>query len=228
MYSVYLLAQGWGCAYRSLQTLWSWFKLQGYTGLPVPTHREIQQVSFGTHVPYCDAWVLEVYDAVCCGTEVEAVVGYQPGPITLTSLCWVVAVSDVLFVVVLAMQLNKKESGFAMACRMSPIYGYLLCALPLGFSRCGRQALEVCWQSSVDWFYRGADCAEPASTGALSPWLFSWCSWFLLCSFLYKVDWLTAAIIVICSPSSVMLHFSTPPLPPPIIVPVFSLSMPAS
>eukprot|EP00117_Sycon_ciliatum_P034530 scpid36068/ scgid1230/ Ufm1-specific protease 2 len=34
---------GWGCAYRSLQTLWSWFKLQGYTGLDVPSHRDIQQ-----------------------------------------------------------------------------------------------------------------------------------------------------------------------------------------
>ncbi|XP_070554654.1 ufm1-specific protease 2-like [Ptychodera flava] len=34
---------GWGCAYRSLQTICSWFRLQGYTDKPVPTHREIQQ-----------------------------------------------------------------------------------------------------------------------------------------------------------------------------------------
>ncbi|KAH7725410.1 Ufm1-specific protease 2 [Aphelenchoides avenae] len=34
---------GWGCAYRSFQTVWSWFLLQGYTEKPVPTHREIQQ-----------------------------------------------------------------------------------------------------------------------------------------------------------------------------------------
>lgn len=34
---------GWGCAYRSLQTIISWFKWQGYTGHPIPTHREIQQ-----------------------------------------------------------------------------------------------------------------------------------------------------------------------------------------
>lgn len=34
---------GWGCAYRSLQTLCSWFKLQGYTNIPVPTHEEIQR-----------------------------------------------------------------------------------------------------------------------------------------------------------------------------------------
>lgn len=34
---------GWGCAYRSLQTIISWFRLQHYTSLDVPTHREIQQ-----------------------------------------------------------------------------------------------------------------------------------------------------------------------------------------
>ncbi|KAI0209314.1 Ufm1-specific protease 2 [Lamellibrachia satsuma] len=34
---------GWGCAYRSLQTLISWFRHQGYTSKPVPTHQEIQQ-----------------------------------------------------------------------------------------------------------------------------------------------------------------------------------------
>ncbi|KAK3867815.1 hypothetical protein Pcinc_026757 [Petrolisthes cinctipes] len=33
----------WGCAYRSLQTLVSWFKYQGYTDKPIPTHREIQK-----------------------------------------------------------------------------------------------------------------------------------------------------------------------------------------
>lgn len=34
---------GWGCAYRSLQTIISWFRLQHYTGVSVPRHREIQQ-----------------------------------------------------------------------------------------------------------------------------------------------------------------------------------------
>ena len=29
----------WGCAYRSLQTLVSWFRLQGYTDVAIPTHR---------------------------------------------------------------------------------------------------------------------------------------------------------------------------------------------
>lgn len=35
---------GWGCAYRSFQTIFSWFKLQSFTDKPIPTHREIQQV----------------------------------------------------------------------------------------------------------------------------------------------------------------------------------------
>uniref|UniRef100_A0A1J3HZW4 Probable Ufm1-specific protease n=1 Tax=Noccaea caerulescens TaxID=107243 RepID=A0A1J3HZW4_NOCCA len=34
---------GWGCAYRSLQTIISWFRLQHYTSFAVPSHREIQQ-----------------------------------------------------------------------------------------------------------------------------------------------------------------------------------------
>lgn len=34
---------GWGCAYRSLQTIVSWFRLQGYFETPVPSHKEIQE-----------------------------------------------------------------------------------------------------------------------------------------------------------------------------------------
>ena len=34
---------GWGCAYRSLQTICSWFKLQGYTTVTIPTHRQVQE-----------------------------------------------------------------------------------------------------------------------------------------------------------------------------------------
>ncbi|CAL2040099.1 unnamed protein product [Caenorhabditis brenneri] len=34
---------GWGCAYRSFQTIWSWFILNGYTEKSVPSHRDIQQ-----------------------------------------------------------------------------------------------------------------------------------------------------------------------------------------
>ncbi|KAK2648028.1 hypothetical protein Ddye_015517 [Dipteronia dyeriana] len=39
----FLFQVGWGCAYRSLQTIVSWFKLQHYTSIGVPSHREIQQ-----------------------------------------------------------------------------------------------------------------------------------------------------------------------------------------
>lgn len=34
---------GWGCAYRSLQTLCSWFRFQGYSDSPIPSHEEIQK-----------------------------------------------------------------------------------------------------------------------------------------------------------------------------------------
>lgn len=34
---------GWGCAYRSLQTLCSWFRWQGYSEAPVPDHRSVQR-----------------------------------------------------------------------------------------------------------------------------------------------------------------------------------------
>jgi hypothetical protein len=34
---------GWGCAYRSFQTIFSWYRLQGYTQKPIPRHSEIQQ-----------------------------------------------------------------------------------------------------------------------------------------------------------------------------------------
>lgn len=35
---------GWGCAYRSLQTLVSWFRHQGYTTKPIPSHKTIQEI----------------------------------------------------------------------------------------------------------------------------------------------------------------------------------------
>jgi Ufm1-specific protease 2 len=34
---------GWGCAYRSLQTLCSWFRFQGYSAHAIPTHKDIQK-----------------------------------------------------------------------------------------------------------------------------------------------------------------------------------------
>lgn len=36
--------KGWGCAYRSLQTICSWFLKQHYTGKTPPSHREIQTI----------------------------------------------------------------------------------------------------------------------------------------------------------------------------------------
>eukprot|EP00471_Norrisiella_sphaerica_P005395 CAMPEP_0184481226 /NCGR_PEP_ID=MMETSP0113_2-20130426/2770_1 /TAXON_ID=91329 /ORGANISM="Norrisiella sphaerica, Strain BC52" /LENGTH=519 /DNA_ID=CAMNT_0026860217 /DNA_START=126 /DNA_END=1682 /DNA_ORIENTATION=- len=35
--------KGWGCAYRTFQTICSWLQLQGYTNLQIPSHREIQE-----------------------------------------------------------------------------------------------------------------------------------------------------------------------------------------
>ncbi|ALC44715.1 CG16979 [Drosophila busckii] len=35
--------KGWGCAYRSLQTICSWFLLQGYTERAIPMHIEVQE-----------------------------------------------------------------------------------------------------------------------------------------------------------------------------------------
>jgi hypothetical protein len=37
---------GWGCAYRSFQTVVSWLKRQGHIAeeRPIPTHLEVQQV----------------------------------------------------------------------------------------------------------------------------------------------------------------------------------------
>lgn len=40
--------KGWGCAYRSLQTICSWFQQQGYVERPVPSHKDIQQVECGS------------------------------------------------------------------------------------------------------------------------------------------------------------------------------------
>nr|CAD2179901.1 unnamed protein product [Meloidogyne enterolobii] len=34
---------GWGCAYRSFQSVCSWLELQGYINKNIPSHREIQQ-----------------------------------------------------------------------------------------------------------------------------------------------------------------------------------------
>ena len=43
LFIILLFFQVWGCAYRSLQTLVSWFLLQMYTSKAPPTHLQIQQ-----------------------------------------------------------------------------------------------------------------------------------------------------------------------------------------
>lgn len=35
---------GWGCAYRSWQTIVSWFVLNGYKQMEIPGHRAIQEL----------------------------------------------------------------------------------------------------------------------------------------------------------------------------------------
>ncbi|XP_074650060.1 ufm1-specific protease 2-like [Tubulanus polymorphus] len=72
---------GWGCAYRSLQTLISWFNHQGYTNISIPTHQEIQSAlvdmkdkepSFvgtkrwigSTEVSYCLDYFLDVVSKI--------------------------------------------------------------------------------------------------------------------------------------------------------------------
>jgi hypothetical protein len=40
--------KGWGCAYRSLQSVWSWFQLQGYTSRPPPSILDIQKAVVAT------------------------------------------------------------------------------------------------------------------------------------------------------------------------------------
>ncbi|XP_078252817.1 ufm1-specific protease 2 [Rhinoraja longicauda] len=44
---------GWGCAYRALQTIISWYIYQGYITIPIPTHEDIQKrlVSAGDKPP---------------------------------------------------------------------------------------------------------------------------------------------------------------------------------
>lgn len=52
---------GWGCAYRSLQTIVSWFRRQHYTSKPVPGHRCVGAI----HANYLAAGIM------LCGVEPE-------------------------------------------------------------------------------------------------------------------------------------------------------------
>ena len=53
----------WGCAYRSLQTLISWFRFQGYTDKCIPDHRQIQQVTvlYHLHALYIKLVILKLH-----------------------------------------------------------------------------------------------------------------------------------------------------------------------
>lgn len=42
---------GWGCAYRSLQTIHSWFRCQHYTHTLVPSLKDIQQTLVDIGLP---------------------------------------------------------------------------------------------------------------------------------------------------------------------------------
>lgn len=53
---------GWGCAYRSLQTIVSWFRRQHYTSKPVPGHRCV----CGSHSCKSPA-----ADIMLCGVDTE-------------------------------------------------------------------------------------------------------------------------------------------------------------
>ncbi|XP_053681078.1 ufm1-specific protease 2 [Anopheles nili] len=88
--------KGWGCAYRSLQTLVSWFNLQGYSGKPsIPTHKAIQEclVRVGdkpanlvgsrqwigsTEVSICLNELLGIDSRIMCVTHGSEMVDYGP------------------------------------------------------------------------------------------------------------------------------------------------------
>lgn len=64
--------KGWGCAYRSLQTIISWFKLNHFTSCRVPTHRETQQalVDMGEQKPSfvgSNNWIGSIEVGECIG-----------------------------------------------------------------------------------------------------------------------------------------------------------------
>lgn len=63
--------QGWGCAYRSLQTMVSWLKEQGFIQGSIPTHQDIKRwlVQLGSKPPgflHSNDWIgaLEVMEVL--------------------------------------------------------------------------------------------------------------------------------------------------------------------
>jgi hypothetical protein len=52
---------GWGCAYRSLQTIISWFRQQAYTATEMPTHSQVWALfRFKTNRNRNFNWELEI------------------------------------------------------------------------------------------------------------------------------------------------------------------------
>lgn len=77
---------GWGCAYRSLQTIFSWFQKQRYIGRDPPTHREIQStlVSLGDK-PAEFVGSRQWIGAIELGFVLETLIGVQSKILTVPS-----------------------------------------------------------------------------------------------------------------------------------------------
>ncbi|XP_052738282.1 ufm1-specific protease 2 isoform X2 [Bicyclus anynana] len=86
---------GWGCAYRSMQTIFSWFRFQGYSTNDIPTHRDIQQclVNIGdkpssflgskqwigsTEVMFCLETILGVQSRIIFANTGSELLSYTP------------------------------------------------------------------------------------------------------------------------------------------------------
>ncbi len=107
---------GWGCAYRSLQTIWSWLRLQHYTNDPVPSHR-------------CVHTLLQSCDCACPKLGVKGQVygktTAQQGP------CCAIRV-PASFVLLLQIA-NRRKGGWSAA---SILLSRKHCALPLSGKHC--------------------------------------------------------------------------------------------
>jgi hypothetical protein len=63
--SVDFVTQGWGCAYRSFQSIASWFVIQGYKQIAIPNHRQIQQVRMNDFFCVCTPVLFESQKMLC-------------------------------------------------------------------------------------------------------------------------------------------------------------------
>ena len=74
--------RGWGCAYRALQTIVSWYRAQRYTQAPVPSHKEVQLalVKLGacsSRTVSCTALSTLVDTACCCRRQASGLCWLQ-------------------------------------------------------------------------------------------------------------------------------------------------------